>query len=276
MFHLCALNIAFGDMIEKCLGNITSDITLWGDECTHGNQLRPDDNTKYLMIYLCFHQLPGYWRCVDEGWVPIGALSYPQLQTVRSHFSGVLKAVLRFILLGTVNFVSGFHVKVCARQVFIKSRFASLVADEKAHKEATGVKGSSGRKMCSKCMNTFKGDFEDTDFCRNYKTAMPDCFRLHTNESFYECCDLLDAEHARMSSGEFKELEKNVGINRDHGSILWDAALRPHFRPVTSVYFDWAHTLVASGGTGQYNINCFVKTIISETGMDYANLDWEV
>jgi hypothetical protein len=123
LWHLANEAPAFGEFLCDTIGNRISDLTLWGDEVCNGNALRPDNRNKYVAVYISFHQWPAWWRWLDEGWLPIGVMSYTVMQTVKSKYSGLLKCVLQFILRGATNFIDGFLVKVhSGRFIRVQSR----------------------------------------------------------------------------------------------------------------------------------------------------------
>lgn len=103
MWYLASLSFAFSCLLEKTLSNVTSNIALWGDEGTGGNPLRPDEHNKFLMLYMTFHEWPSYWRSLDEGWLPLGCISYAMLHRVKSKYSGVLRALLMYMLKGWIG-----------------------------------------------------------------------------------------------------------------------------------------------------------------------------
>lgn len=104
LWHLVSVSVAFGALLEGCIDGVLSDIALWGDEVCSGNQLRPDDHNRHVLIYWTFHQLPSWWRSVDEGWFPLGSMAYTTIQDVKGKYSGLLRVVLKYVLLGhTLN-----------------------------------------------------------------------------------------------------------------------------------------------------------------------------
>ena len=54
----------------------------------------------------------------------------------------------------------GIRLPVGEATVHIHMQFACFLSDEKAEKEALGVKGASGTKMCVSCQNCVKVDVE--------------------------------------------------------------------------------------------------------------------
>lgn len=159
------------------------------------------------------------------------------------------------------------YIKVC-------SQLSAIIADEKAHKDAKHVKGAGGRMCCSQCRNVHSdASTVVDDYFVSYKTAMPDEFDLHTDASFYSFCDHLSEQRSVLSDNEFEELQKNLGINYSPDSLLFDASLRPVFKPISSLFIDWMHTLVGSGGTGQYHLNGFLHSLEDDMGIVPADVD---
>ena len=123
MWYLASLSFAFSCLLEKTLSNVTSNIALWGDEGTGGNPLRPDEHNKFLMLYMTFHEWPSYWRSLGEGWLPLGCISYAMLHRVKSKYSGVLRALLMYMLKGWI----GLGPPTSLSQRFGPSRRRSLL-----------------------------------------------------------------------------------------------------------------------------------------------------
>ena len=69
------------------------------------------------------------------------------------------------------------------------------------------------------------------------------------------------------------DLEKNMGINFDPDSLIYDKSLRPFIAPVSSTFIDWMHTVCGSGGTAQFHINSFCLELESSLGVTKKDLD---
>jgi hypothetical protein len=112
LWHLAGASASFSEFLRDTIGDKISNLTLWGDECTTGNALRPDNRNKFVLVYISWHEFPSWWRWLDEGWIPIGLMRYTVMERVKSKYSGLLKCLLRYMLRGSINFIDGFLVKL--------------------------------------------------------------------------------------------------------------------------------------------------------------------
>jgi hypothetical protein len=94
-----------------------------------------------------------------------------------------------------------------------------------------------------------------------------DCslFKQWTTEEYRTVLDSLAEGHARvvartMTKTRFSELEQSVGLNYNPHGILYDAALRPHLRPLEIGTYDWVHT-VFQGGVFSVEAQLFLTEI---------------
>ncbi len=101
LWYLCDRHSRFGSyLIEKLSGGI-AEIAIWADEATSGNELRPDNHTKFFRMLWTITNLDEHFRSQDTGWFPIGIMRYDDLKRVRGHFSSVLGSVFRLFFKST-------------------------------------------------------------------------------------------------------------------------------------------------------------------------------
>ena len=98
--------------------------------------------------------------------------------------------------------------------------------DERAYKTIFQLKGAAGTKPCLNCKNIVSNqDLMDADperYLKHFAIATPNGFDLHTEESFAEMVDVLNASHANMTKTNFKTLQQALGLNFVPGSLCWD------------------------------------------------------
>jgi hypothetical protein len=82
----------------------------------------------------------------------------------------------------------------------------------------------------------------------------------------------LQTKRTTVTVTDFKFLEQCYGINySDHG-LLFDDHCRRVSNLQETMFWDWMHCIVASGGIGQYEVNQFVLKIV-QSGVTLENLD---
>ena len=151
----------------------------------------------------------------------------------------------------------GIRVFVGCGWKHIHLRFAFFISDEKAEKEALGVKGASGTKFCVSCQNCVKvpaDDLPEDSPWVHYSCTDMTKFIPHTVASFQELLEGLRVGRAAWSNADFKLAEQSAGINLQEAVLV-----QSHMKGIANVprsrYVDWFHNAVASGGFMQYQFN---------------------
>ena len=107
---------------------------------------------------------------------------------------------------------------------------------------------------------------------RHFALARPGDFLPHSDETFWEVCDDLARRRATTRIGDFKKLEQNMGVNCQVDALPFDRDLRGVYRPISCLYWDWLHIMVASGGVCQFLVNA-VALDVEAAGIELALLD---
>ena len=275
LYHLCCTLDSFARFFWSLMRSGIASLILYTDECTTGNQLRPDCKTKLQCVYWTFSFFPHWYRARSTGWFSFTYIPYEVQERVVGGMAAVGKVILKAFFSDTFNFSTGFWLvnRAIAQRTFFQCRLLCFIQDEKAHKEITAVKGASGTKCCLKCKNVTRlVDVRDDPYFQDFASALPASFDLHTQESFEAMVQKLSDSAGNITRRQFKVLQQSLGLNYEPRGILWDATLRPHFSPVKHCYEDWMHTLLASGGIGQYELNAFVHAAAG-AGVDPSELD---
>ena len=70
--------------------------------------------------------------------------------------------------------------------------------------------------------------------------------------------------------------EKATGLVYDVDGSLWDKEVRLMLQPPYSIYVDWMHTLCASGGIAQYELNGYLMAL-EGVGVSMEDIDeWKM
>ena len=151
----------------------------------------------------------------------------------------------------------GIRIPVGNALKHIHMKFAFFISDEKAEKEALGIKGASGTKFCLSCQNCVRvpeDELPDSSPWVLYSCTDMSKFTPHTVESFQKLLEELKALRASVSLAEFKLAEQSAGIKLD-AAVLVQSHMKGIANVPMSRYVDWFHNIVASGGFMQYQFN---------------------
>jgi hypothetical protein len=298
LWRLCTLSMVFYRFFEANMVRLSQPpegqagpatrlrarIALYWDEVVPGNNMRPDYGRAYIAVYWTFVDLPMWFINGPIGWF---TLCYVPLTTVSVIAGGVpmlCEALLR-VFFPDVEEVMNFSIGVRLiggqagpadplgfqnESFTFAADFAFWLADEAAFKKLGGVKGASGTKMCLCCQNTVgrcKADAIPEGSPLVHFTN-PDVETLcvpHTPATLAECWLFLADQavllrQGRLTKKAFKQMEQCLGITFCVVSLLAprinEIAQVPH-----SVFWDWMHCVVASGGWAQYELNQLLRRI---------------
>ena len=250
-------------------------ICIYSDDVTPGNVLRPDTGRTFMAVYWGVMEMPDFFRSRGLLWQTLMYVPMSLLHSIRGGLSALYVKILECFWEGELDMQRlGIRLLVGEATVHIHMQFACFLSDEKAEKEALGVKGASGTKMCISCQNCVRVDEEslpEDSPMVHYSCTDMTRFIPHTVESLQELLEGLRAGQAGMSNAEFKFAEQSVGINYADAVLL-----QSHMKGIANVplsrYVDWFHNLVASGGVLQYQFNQLLFEL-NRLGISPASVD---
>eukprot|EP00439_Symbiodinium_sp_Y106_P058587 s2541_g8.t1 len=231
-------------------GHPAQEALFFCDACTPGNVLAPDRQRKTVGFYLSFF---AFGKCLGNhaAWFCIGCLRHSIVQQLPGGISEACAIVLRQL--------QELHDKGHALQLgsevrFLRPLVRAMVLDEEAMAGMWGLKGSSGRRPCIKCLQIVskKVCSDIGPGCQWFDISHPDISDITqtTDEQIWAAYDHLEASRASMSKAAFKELEMNLGMKMVPNSILSDRQLRSYVRPSDTTY-DLLHCLYHTGIVSQ-------------------------
>ena len=268
MFELCRRFAPFARFMYNCYQQAETKlrkVAMFTDETVPGNAFHPDLTRQVQCHYFTLTIFPHWWRRRKHGWWPLG---YMRMAT-EGEIDGELSCVLKHMLHKFFN-PDGFNLSVGMRlpgpfgDYYITLQCGAMIQDMKAHQHANAIKGSAGTKCCAKCKNVLNiapERIEKHPYFHHYSVVEPYQWDLHTADSYWEMADTLSQSFGKVSKAKFKSLEQELGLNFAPNGILYDKHCRQHYSPPSNLYEDWMHTLYASGGAGQYEINAFVLAV---------------
>ena len=251
------------------------DIVVYMDKATPGNELRPDQSRTRQCVYWTILQLPGWFRSRANGWLPFAYVSCKEQKATGVSDGALLKLMLQTFddESSDVSFSQGFGVHGPAGSTLHVRRNRFLqVADWEQHVKSFNLKGYNGIVPCGICKNVvgrcpfFQGDAHLV----HVQSSEYQRFDLHTPETFAEAVRFVSSKAGNR--GELAQAEKLTGIKYDARGVLFDAATSQKLAFPNCQYPDWMHTLVASGGLAQYEVNGFVRKMVV-AGISLADID---
>jgi len=228
---------------------------LYLDEITPGNPLRPDNQRKIVAFYCSFLELGPFLR-LEEAWLTIGVLRSTVVKTIAAGLSGVVRQLLRRLLLGTKSMITCGIPLPLQTPAILFARFHRLIADEAACKAIWGVKGAAGVCPCMDCKNVVAiakdgqpslCEFDPTGYLVDITCSDRSKFDPRGTGDLYRSHDILADMVARgCSKAECGRVEKASGVNFEPHGLLADHDLRSLAPPSSNVR-DPMHIILANG-----------------------------
>ena len=262
-------------------------LCIYADETTPGNVHRPDKGRQYMAVYWTLLDFPNWFRSGPAGWLPFAFIDHEALASLAAGLSSFITFVLHVFFggiccpEGTSYTLNTTGIRLCrgqaslegeAFQGFVSSEaflfkacFACFLGDGKAHQEITLNKGPSGTKPCPKCQNVI-GRIDEKDVPQaspvvHYTCPDPERFVPHTNATIRAILEELRSKKRQISDKRlYKKEEQLLGFTLEESGLLASEMMELSNVP-ESIYFDWMHSIFASGGIGQYELNQFLLRI---------------
>ena len=252
-------------------------IAFYCDGVKPGNVLRPDVGRSFEAVYWTFFELPQWFRSnASASWFPCCFVETKTLKDVPGGMAAVAKAVVEVFFpaaLDAFNFErTGVLIGPEGSQHHIRATFGCWLADEKAIKEVVSCKGASGIKPCICCKNVVNRMEPVDGYLQHISCADTALFDPQTQASLTYMAVDLAAKSRMLSSAEFEFLQKAYGLVYEPAAILFDEHCRSVARFPDTIYWDWMHCLLASGGIAQYQVNLVVLEI-GKAGVSLASID---
>jgi len=276
LWHICVTSTHFFFFLKACG---VHRIVMYMDETVPGNNLRPDLGRKYIAVYWTFLEFPDWFRVRSLGWIPFCFLPAKSLKRLKGALPMLARAVLRTFwpecLPGEkLNFRHGvrlacghapdsdaFHLTV--ENLQLRAEFACFLADEAAIKALCACKGASGLKCCICCKNVIGIPMRATEVTPPHvhftNWDMGSCVP-HTPQSLLDGYVWLHHQaelctQGMLTKGQFEEFQKRAGLNYTGGESILAPDIAGLAQIPYSVFWDWMHCAVASGGVAQYELN---------------------
>lgn len=278
LWYVAHLSSAAAGFFAAHLTSGVCRVAFYCDGVKPGNVLRPDLGRSFEAVYWTFMEFPDWFRTrVGESWFLFAFVESKLVQRVPGGMAAVAKAVVDSFFPASddeFNFSkTGMLFGHNGREYCIRARFGCWLADEKALKEVVSCKGSSGYKPCVSCKNVVNRTMPADDSpLVHISCADPTKFDTQTFESLSFMATDLVAKKGTVSRAEFDLLQKCYGVVYTAEAMLFDEHCRKVVRFPETIYWDWMHCLVASGGVAQYQCNGFLLAL-KASGIALASVD---
>ena len=262
----------------------TGQICIYLDDVVPGNSLRADGGRKYVAVYWALLNLPQWFLASQHGWFPLCMLPRKVYKKLRGGMSQLCAVLLRqFFEPGAGNFTDGIMLTHAAQPVvLLKCKFLCWLADADAFPAISGCKTTSGTHPCGCCrfivgrctpaeipVGSAMVHYTCSDVGRWGCWASADLLDLHRHLAL----QWAEVQAGRLEPTAFQTLQQEVGYNYlAHGILGSDMAI--HADLPESVFYDWMHTLVSSGGVAQYEVNQLLRRLFAGRSKENKQLLW--
>lgn len=244
---------------------------LYSDELTPGNALG-DARRKILVMYYSWLELGGVQLQQELCWFPLLALKSSVVNDLDDGLSQLTGAILRHLFLESAHKVQdGVFLKSAEGTLqYFSYEIGAILQDGLAHKSMFGCKGDTGTRCCFICKNlisersSLQQDGESLLICKMHK---PEFLQKATDTDIFTTIDRLVHNKSIMSSADFKRWEMACGFNYSPRGLLFQADLRPIFRPVSCFAHDWVQC-VLSNGVFATCMNAWLAAVGDASGLD--------
>ena len=267
---------AFAAFLAESLPDGRSDVCCYNDEVRPGNAQRPDWARLYVAFYYQFLHLPEHFRTSDLGWMDFSFVLVKDCEHIRGGVGRLNERLMNAMGFPIVVEIPEGRPRPANGVASYTFDFKMLMADEKAIKQLTGVAGASSYHPCLCCANilgrvapALVGDADG--YMQHYVCSEVDRFDRYTFQRFDAVCQEIAAAWAQ-SPARGREAELLYSIHYNDGLSILFSPLARICRVPECVNWDAMHSIWASGGVAQYQINQFAHQM-KLCGVSLADFD---
>ncbi len=173
-----------------------------------------------------------------------------------------------------VAFSKGFPVPgLHGVAIIIRVREQLMIADWEQHVKTFSLKGYNASVPCSVCRNVLGHcDFFKDPYLVHVFSSEYHRFDMHTPETFLELADRVKHSAENDPAQVLEATQQASGIVYNPEGLIWDLEVRSKLQSPWAQYPDWMHTLCASGGLAQFELNGLVLKLV-ERGFSTEDID---
>jgi hypothetical protein len=287
LYHLCSMSYSFACKLQAACQSV-GRIVIYMDDVTPGNIRRPDAGRCYMAVYWSLLDFPAHCLSSDDGWFPLTYIPKKVYQECRGGVSHLCERFLRAFFPSTGHSSASLFLTAASStwSFVISLKFSCWLTDGDAFPRIADSKSTSGTKPCPKCKNCLARcspeDIPEGSQMVHVSCGDPSKFIEWTPAEVLEAQRHLAAQSAAVAAGviratQLTEDEQCLGYKHSPDGLLAGDMAEVADVP-RSLYMDWMHSLVSSGGVGQYELNQFLRRILglvarSNRSAMFAKLD---
>ena len=225
-------------------------LSLYLDEITPGNPLKPSNTRKVWAFYVSFEEFGSEARCQEGMWFTLCLAR----SSVVSRMKGGVSELTHLLMQSLRQQLDGGCMLTFQRsrdevdRLFFFASLNTVVGDEAALKSAFDVKGASGVCPCPLCSNVVSrhSGLEDHDSSGSLvpiQETDAGKFRARSDQDLWTAHHLLASSHGTTSKAAFEQLEKSLGVNYNPLGVLANMTAPL----VSSWMYDWLHIYLVHG-----------------------------
>jgi len=279
LWYMASMSVIARDFLVEHLTGKTCKIAFYNDSVTPGNVLRPDAGRTFEAFYWTFMDFPDWFRSkASQGWFAVAFVAATSMAKVKGGIAALAKAFVKLFFNpdeGGLNFErTGVLLPTSGGdRAHVRATFGAWLADEKAIKEIVCCKGASGIKACVSCKNVVNRTTPEAgDYLVHISEPQTDRFDSNEPQDLTNMVCELQAKYGAVPKSEFAFLEKAFGLCYVPEGILFDEYTRNVVQFPRSIFWDWMHCLLASGGVAQYECNQFARAL-TRAGISLKQID---
>jgi hypothetical protein len=281
--HAASACAPFAELLRTALAASEGDclrLVMYMDEVETADPLKKGERT-ILAVYWSLFEFGPDALCNEECWFTLATVrTEPVIDSFLDGYAQLMCKVLDVFFAGPESLTAGVTVDVLSGAAggahtthLLLVRLAVFIADEKAIKQLTSVKGSAGRKLCLFCCNVkawrfFKPDphgFHVPSTCLD-KASL----KLHTDRSLKEACNKVLRAKGTLGKTQFEEYERDMGVGYNE---KYHPLLRDDFLPISTIMFDPQHVYF-SEGIFTVELSCFFDRLeAADVGLGFEAVD---
>jgi hypothetical protein len=248
---------AWAAFLQRSLPGGRSGLVFYMDDVRPGNVMRHDAGRLFFAFYWAMTDTPSWWRASLWGWYDLVFIRQTEVDSILGGMGLITDHMLQIM-----NFPIVIDHPEERIPRSIQLDFLFFLSDEKALKSMLGLKGSSSYHPCGCCANIVGRMDPDvvTPPMVHYNCPDAEQWDPWTYERFQAACALVRAAWgAGDDRGE--EIGMQLGIAFEGGFNVNFTPRAPIVRVPESICWDAQHTIWASGGVGQYEVNQFLRAV---------------